>query len=73
MPGFFKDLLVTHRLIRVFCSGRLVHPISLQLFGLAGGYARFVDAEHAGISTDQITMAVPWAGLAVWAASFACR
>jgi 2-dehydro-3-deoxyglucarate aldolase/4-hydroxy-2-oxoheptanedioate aldolase len=58
MPGFFKDLLATDRIIRVFCSGRLVHPISLQLFGLAGGYDGFwLDAEHAGISTDQITTA----------------
>jgi 4-hydroxy-2-oxoheptanedioate aldolase len=58
MPGFFKDLLATDKLIRVFCTGRLVHPISIQLFGLAGGYDGFwLDAEHAGISTDQITMA----------------
>ncbi len=58
MAGFFKDLLAADRLIRVFCAGRLVHPISIQLFGLAGGYDGFwLDAEHAGISTDQITMA----------------
>ncbi len=58
MPGFFKNLLATDKLIRVFCAGRLVHPIGLQLFGLAGGYDGFwLDAEHAGISTEQITMA----------------
>ena len=58
MPGFFKELLATDRMIRVFCSGRLVHPVSIQLFGLAGGYDGFwLDAEHAGISTEQITMA----------------
>lgn len=58
MPGFFKALLATDKLIRVFCSGRLVHPVSLQLFGLAGGYDGFwLDAEHAGLSTEQITMA----------------
>ena len=58
MPGFFKDLLATDKLIRVFCTGRLVHPVSIQLFGLAGGYDGFwLDAEHAGISTEQITMA----------------
>jgi 2-dehydro-3-deoxyglucarate aldolase/4-hydroxy-2-oxoheptanedioate aldolase len=58
MAGFFKSLLATDRLIRVFCSGRLVHPISIQMFGLVGGYDGFwLDAEHAGISTDQITMA----------------
>ncbi len=58
MPGFFKDLLAAKKLICVFCAGRMVHPVSLQLFGLAGGYDGFwLDAEHAGISTDQITMA----------------
>ncbi|MBI3837719.1 MAG: host specificity protein [Planctomycetia bacterium] len=58
MPRFFKNLLATDKLIRVFCAGRLVHPVSLQLFGLAGGYDGFwLDAEHAGISTEQITMA----------------
>jgi 4-hydroxy-2-oxoheptanedioate aldolase len=58
MAGFFKSLLATDKLIRVFCSGRLVHPISIQMFGLAGGYDGFwLDAEHAGISTEQITMA----------------
>ena len=58
MPRFFKNLLAGDKLIRVFCTGRLVHPVSIQLFGLAGGYDGFwLDAEHAGISTDQITMA----------------
>jgi len=58
MPRFFKNLLETDKLIRVFCTGRLVHPVSIQLFGLAGSYDGFwLDAEHAGISTDQITMA----------------
>jgi 2-dehydro-3-deoxyglucarate aldolase/4-hydroxy-2-oxoheptanedioate aldolase len=58
MAGFFKSLLAENRVIRVFCSGRLVHPVSIQMFGLAGGYDGFwLDAEHAGISTDQITMA----------------
>ncbi len=58
MPGYFKNLLATGKIIRVFCSGRLVHPVSIQLFGLAGGYDGFwLDAEHAGLSTEQITMA----------------
>ena len=58
MPRFFKNLLESDKLIRVFCTSRLVHPVSIQLFGLAGGYDGFwLDAEHAGISTEQITMA----------------
>jgi 2-dehydro-3-deoxyglucarate aldolase/4-hydroxy-2-oxoheptanedioate aldolase len=57
MPGFFKSLLATDKLIRVFCAGRLVHPVSIQMFGLAGGYDGFwLDAEHAGLSTEQITL-----------------
>lgn len=57
MAGFFKTLIAKDQLIRVFCTGRLVHPVSIQLFGLAGGYDGFwLDAEHAGISTEQITM-----------------
>jgi len=57
MAGYFKSLLATDKLIRVFCAGRLVHPVSIQMFGLAGGYDGFwLDAEHAGISTEQITM-----------------
>ena len=58
MAGLFKTLLAGDKLIRVFCSGRLVHPVPLQLFGLAGGFDGFwLDSEHAGISTDQITTA----------------
>jgi 4-hydroxy-2-oxoheptanedioate aldolase len=57
MAGFFKTLLAQDKIIRVFCTGRLVHPVTIQLFGLAGGYDGFwLDAEHAGISTEQITM-----------------
>lgn len=57
MAGFFKKLLADGRLIRVFCAGRLLHPVSIQMFGLAGGYDGFwLDAEHAGLSTEQITL-----------------
>ena len=58
MSGFFKSLLASDKMVRVFCTGRLVHPVSIQLFGMTGGYDGFwLDAEHAGISTEQITMA----------------
>ncbi len=57
MPGFFKSLLATDRLVRVFCTGRLVHPVTIQMFGLAGGFDGFwLDQEHAGISIEQITV-----------------
>lgn len=58
MAGYFKQLLASGRVVRVFCSGRLVHPVTIQMFGLAGGYDGFwLDQEHAGISIEQITMA----------------
>jgi 4-hydroxy-2-oxoheptanedioate aldolase len=71
MSGRFKALLAGGGLIRVFCTGRLVHPVPIQLFGLSGGFQGFwLDCEHAGISTDQITMAA-LVGQACNLASFA--
>ncbi len=59
MAGFFKDLLASGELIRVFCSGRMLHPVAIQMFALAGGYHGFwLDAEHAGLSTEQISLGV---------------
>jgi 2-dehydro-3-deoxyglucarate aldolase/4-hydroxy-2-oxoheptanedioate aldolase len=58
MSGYFKSLLATDRLISVFCAGRLVHPVTIQMFGLAGGFDGFwLDQEHAGVSVEQITVA----------------
>jgi 2-dehydro-3-deoxyglucarate aldolase/4-hydroxy-2-oxoheptanedioate aldolase len=58
MARFFKNLLAGDKLIHVFCTGRLVHPVTIQLFGLAGGYDGFwLDQEHAGLTTEQITVA----------------
>jgi 2-dehydro-3-deoxyglucarate aldolase/4-hydroxy-2-oxoheptanedioate aldolase len=58
MPGYFKMLLQSDRLIRVYCTGRLIHPVSIEMFGLAGGYDGFwIDMEHAGVSIEQTMMA----------------
>ena len=58
LAGYFKELLASGRVIRVFCAGRLVHPVTVQMFGLAGGFDGFwLDQEHAGLATEQITMA----------------
>ncbi len=58
MSGYFKSLLAADRTIRVFCAGRLVHPVTIQMFGLAGGFDGFwLDQEHAGLSVEQITVA----------------
>lgn len=58
MPGFFKTLLASDRPVRVFCAGRLIHPVTIELFGLAGGYDGFwIDWEHAGVSVEQTVVA----------------
>jgi 4-hydroxy-2-oxoheptanedioate aldolase len=58
MPRYFKSLLETGKLIRVFCTGRLMHPVTIEMFGLAGGYDGFwLDQEHAGVTTEQIVVA----------------
>jgi len=58
MPKRFKELLATGQLIRVFALGRVVHPVVIEMFGLAGGYHGFwIDAEHAAPTVDQIVVA----------------
>lgn len=55
MSGFFRSLLAQDRIIKVFCSGRLLHPVTIEMFGLAGGYdGLWLDQEHAGITVQQI-------------------
>jgi 2-keto-3-deoxy-L-rhamnonate aldolase RhmA len=55
MGKTFKELLATDELIRVFSMARVIHPVVVELFGLAGKYHGFwLDQEHAFISTEQI-------------------
>lgn len=55
MKKRFKELLATDELIRVFCLGRVVHPIMIEMFSLAGGYQGFwLDWEHAEVTIEQI-------------------
>jgi len=57
MPSF-KQLLAGPDLIRVFALGRVMNPVVIEMFGLAGGYHGFwLDLEHSFITTEQITMA----------------
>jgi 2-dehydro-3-deoxyglucarate aldolase/4-hydroxy-2-oxoheptanedioate aldolase len=58
MPRVFKQLFETGRVLKVFCAGRLIHPVSIELFALSGGYDGFwIDVEHAGVSIEQIVTA----------------
>lgn len=54
----FKEILAANEIARVFALGRVMHPVVIEMFGLAGGYSGFwLDVEHSFISTEQITMA----------------
>lgn len=63
----FKQRLAERELVRVFALGRVVHPILIEMFGLAGGYHGFwLDCEHSALTTDQLVVA----GLAARANQF---
>lgn len=69
MRKTFKELLATDELIRLFAIGRVVHPVVVEMYGLAGGFHGFwLDQEHAFISTEQLVMA----SLAAKANNFDC-
>ena len=52
MRRTFKERLADDGVINVFALGRVIHPVMIEMFGLAGGYHGFwLDQEHALIST----------------------
>lgn len=58
MATSFKQLLAEDRFIRLFSMGRIIHPVMIDMFGLAGGYDGFwLDQEHGGLTYDQINLA----------------
>ncbi|MFO0868530.1 MAG: aldolase/citrate lyase family protein [Pirellulales bacterium] len=58
MRKTLKQLLATDQLLRTFALGRVVHPVVIELYGLAGGFHGFwLDQEHAFISTEQLVVA----------------
>lgn len=51
----FKQRLAAGEIVRVFAVGRIVHPVVIEMFGLAGGYDGFwIDAEHVALNTEQM-------------------
>src|SRR5580704_1732928 len=53
----FKQLLAEDKLVRVFSMARFIHPVVIDMFGLAGGYDGFwLDQEHGGLSYEQICL-----------------
>ena len=54
----FKELLAGDELIPLFATGRMIHPVVIEIFGLAGGYRGFwIDQEHVGVTSSDITVA----------------
>jgi len=58
MRKTLKQRLAEGGTIRTFALGRVVHPVVIEMYGLAGGFHGFwLDLEHAFISTEQMVMA----------------
>jgi 4-hydroxy-2-oxoheptanedioate aldolase len=54
----FKERLAADEVVRLFAIGRVMHPVVIEMFALAGGYGGFwADLEHSFITTEQITVA----------------
>jgi 2-dehydro-3-deoxyglucarate aldolase/4-hydroxy-2-oxoheptanedioate aldolase len=60
MPRRFKEILARNELVRIFSVGRLPTTVTVDLFGLAGGFDGFwIDHEHVGLTWLEIqTLAV---------------
>ena len=51
----FKERLAANEVIRVFALGRLVQPLLVEMYGLAGGYhGVWIDQEHVTHSTPDL-------------------
>jgi 2-dehydro-3-deoxyglucarate aldolase/4-hydroxy-2-oxoheptanedioate aldolase len=58
MAKSFNQRLAAGETVTTFALGRVVHPIFIDMFALAGGYQGFwLDQEHAGIGVDEIRVA----------------
>jgi 2-dehydro-3-deoxyglucarate aldolase/4-hydroxy-2-oxoheptanedioate aldolase len=54
----FKQRLATDELIRIFCVGRLIHPVLFDIHRMVGGFhGIWIDQEHAGVTYEQIVLA----------------
>lgn len=53
-----KQRLAKNELVRVFCSGRIIHPVVFDVHGMVGGFhAIWIDQEHCSVSYEQIALA----------------
>ena len=54
----FRELLAKNELCRIFAVGRLLSPVTIDLYALAGGFHGFwMDQEHVGIGYQEIQAA----------------
>ncbi|HUY89136.1 MAG TPA: aldolase/citrate lyase family protein [Pirellulales bacterium] len=54
----FRELLANNELCRIFAAGRLLSPVTIDLYALAGGFHGFwMDQEHVGIGYQEIQAA----------------
>ena len=50
-----KTKLAAGELVRVFCAGRIPHPLVIEMFALGGGYDGFwIDQEHAAVTYEHV-------------------
>src|SRR5687767_11949484 len=57
-PMSFKSLLASGQLCRIFCSGRIIHPVVFDVHGMCGGFhGIWLDQEHCGVSYEQVVLA----------------
>ena len=55
MPFRFKEMLANDEVICTFALARVIHPMVVEMFGVAGGYHGFwVDGEHVTLQTEQM-------------------
>ena len=66
MPRF-KEKLAKNELCRVFALGRMLNPVTIDLFALAGGFdGCWLDQEHVGLTHTEVA----WAAMACRANGF---
>lgn len=58
MPRRFREILAKNELIRVFCIGRLIDSVVVDMFALAGDFDGFwIDQEHVGVTWKEMQLA----------------
>lgn len=63
----FKEILAKNELVRLFSVGRMLNPVTIDLYALVGGFdGLWLDQEHVGLTWQE----VQWATVAARANGF---